>query len=155
MSKNKLGNLRWIWLTLVILALDISSKAFVNHDMHLGQSVEVFPVLNIALAHNVGAAFNFLESAGGWQQWLFGILALFVSIIIFVWLWRMPRKANWPACALSLVLAGALGNLYDRLSYGYVGTWHWPAFNVADSAIVLGVIMLLLEVLFVRKYKTQ
>lgn len=129
--------------------------------MELGQSVQVFPFLNIALAHNVGAAFNLLSNQAGWQQWLFGMIALLVSIFIFVWLWRLPRKAHWSGAALSLVLAGALGNLYDRLVYGYVvdyidfhvGNWHWPSFNVADSAIVIGVIILILEAIFRRDKK--
>lgn len=103
--------------------------------------------------HNKGAAFSFLSEAGGWQRWFFAGLALVISMVIAVWLSRLKRHETLMAVALSLVLGGAIGNLIDRLAYGYVidfldvyyQTWHWPAFNVADSAITLGVMLMLAE----------
>jgi signal peptidase II len=106
-------------------------------------------------AHNTGAAFSFLRDAGGWQRWLFSVLALAVSVALLQWLRRLPRRANLLASALACILAGALGNLLDRLRLGYVIDFiqvHWrehyfPAFNVADSAITIGAGLLLLDAL--------
>jgi signal peptidase II len=103
--------------------------------------------------HNTGAAFSFLSDAGGWQRWLFAGLAVGMSIVISVWLTRLKPNETFIAIALSLILGGAIGNLVDRLAYGYVidfldiyyGNWHWPAFNIADSAITVGVVLMLID----------
>jgi signal peptidase II len=117
---------------------------------------ELVPVIdgffNLTLAFNTGAAFSFLAQGGGWQRWLLSGLAVVVTIVLVVWLTRLDRHERWTAAALSLVIGGAVGNLLDRLRLGhvvdfldfYLGSWHWPAFNVADSAIVVGVAILLL-----------
>ncbi len=120
-------------------------------DLH--QPVPVIPFLNLTLTHNTGAAFSFLSDAGGWQRWFFAGLTIVVSIIIVVWLARLKPGQRWLPVSLSLVLGGALGNLWDRLAIGavvdfidvYYRTWHWPAFNLADSAICVGAVMLVVS----------
>ena len=121
--------------------------------MQLFQSIPIMPFFKLTYVHNTGAAFSFLSEAGGWQRWFFTGLALVISGVIAVWLARLKHHETLLAVALSLVLGGAIGNLIDRLVYGYVidfldvyyQTWHWPAFNIADSAITLGVILMLVE----------
>ncbi|MGR9100029.1 MAG: signal peptidase II, partial [Gammaproteobacteria bacterium] len=116
-------------------------------------SIAVLPYFNLTYVHNTGAAFSFLSDAGGWQRWFFAGLAVVISAVLGVWLDRLKKSEILLAVSLSLVLGGAIGNLIDRLVYGYVidfldfyyKSWHWPAFNVADSAISLGVALMLLE----------
>jgi signal peptidase II len=147
--------LRFLLLSLLVLTLDQLSKAWVVDHLREQQVVEVWPVFNLTLAYNEGAAFSFLAGAGGWQQSLFIGLASVISLGILLWLWRLPPQRRLEAWALSLILGGALGNLVDRVSAGRVVDflqWHWqahyfPAFNLADSAITLGVILLLLDTL--------
>ena len=124
---------------------------------------EVFSWLNITLAHNYGAAFSFLSDAGGWQRWMFSILAAVVSLVLLVWLIRLPRSEWMTAVSLALIIGGAIGNLIDRIQLGYVvdfidvyyKDWHYPAFNVADSAITVGVILLLLDGLFFARSREE
>ena len=133
--------------------LDQGSKLVIDSSMRLYQSIPVMPFFNLTYVHNTGAAFSFLSEAGGWQRWFFAGLAILISSVIAVWLARLKQYETLLAVALSLVLGGAIGNLIDRLAYGYVidfldvyyGNWHWPAFNIADSAITLGVILMLAE----------
>ncbi len=157
-------NLQWLWLAVLVIVLDLSSKAFVSSHMFLGQSIDVLPFFSWTLAHNYGAAFSFLHDAGGWQRWFFGGIAVVVSAGIVFWLTRLPASgARFLACALALVLGGALGNLYDRVTLGYVvdfihvhyGTWHFPAFNLADSGITVGAIMLVIDSLFFEKQRER
>ena len=152
MLDNKSG-LIWLWVTVVLLILDQVTKYVVSTQMQLYQSIELLPVFNFTYVHNYGAAFSFLSEAGGWQRWFFSIIAISISVLLTYWLKKLPAK-NLVLCgAYSLVLAGALGNLYDRLTYGYVidfihvyyDTWHFPAFNIADSAICIGAGLLLLD----------
>jgi signal peptidase II len=145
--------LKWLWLSLLALILDQASKLAIAGSMQLYQSIPVMPYFNLTYVHNTGAAFSFLSEAGGWQRWFFAGLALVISAVIAVWLARLKQHETLLAVALSLVLGGAIGNLIDRLAYGYVidfldvyyKTWHWPAFNIADSAITLGVMLILAE----------
>jgi len=145
--------LKWLWLSLLAVILDQVSKLFIAGSMQLYQSIPIMPYFNLTYVHNTGAAFSFLSEAGGWQRWFFAGLAFVISIVIAVWLARLKQHETLLAVALSLVLGGAIGNLIDRLAYGYVidfldvyyQTWHWPAFNIADSAITLGVILMLVE----------
>ena len=110
----------------------------------------------MTLAHNYGAAFSFLSDAGGWQRWLFTGLASVVTVVLVIWLLRLTAKERMLAAALSLVIGGAVGNLIDRIINGYVvdfidvyyRDWHWPAFNVADSAISCGIVLLLIDGIF-------
>lgn len=147
--------LKWLWLSLLVLILDQFSKYMVSDLLHLYESVAVLPFFSVTLLHNSGAAFSFLAGAGGWQRWLFTAIALVVSVAIVVWIKRLPTTEKWQAAALALILGGALGNVIDRLRFGYVvdfldvyyQKWHWPAFNVADSAITVGVAILLMATL--------
>lgn len=151
----------WAWLgvTALVILLDWYTKALVSDALDLYRPVEVLSWLNITLAHNYGAAFSFLSDAGGWQRWFFVLLASGVSMVLLVWLLRLPRS-EWPTgLGLALILGGAIGNLLDRIQLGYVvdfidvhfGNWHYPAFNVADSAITCGVVLLLVDVLLLAK----
>ncbi len=145
--------LKWLGLSLFAILLDQGTKLAIDSSMKLYQSIPVLPFFKLTYVHNTGAAFSFLSEAGGWQRWFFAGLALAISCGIAVWLARLKQHETLLAVALSLVLGGAIGNLIDRLAYGYVidfldvyyQTWHWPAFNIADSAITLGVILMLLE----------
>ncbi len=145
--------LKWLWLSLLALALDQGSKLYIDGTMQLYQSIPLMPSFSLTYVHNTGAAFSFLSEAGGWQRWFFAGLALVMSIGIAFWLARLQKHEKLLAVSLALVLGGAIGNLIDRLAYGYVidfldvyyGTWHWPAFNIADSAITVGVALMLAE----------
>ncbi|MGZ8161832.1 MAG: signal peptidase II [Methylobacter sp.] len=144
---------KWLWLSLLTLILDQGSKLAIDKSMQLYQSIPVMPYFNLTYVHNTGAAFSFLSEAGGWQRWFFAGLALVISVVITIWLVRLKSHETLLAVALALVLGGAVGNLIDRLAYGYVidfldvyyQDWHWPAFNIADSAITLGVILMIAE----------
>jgi signal peptidase II len=145
--------LKWLWLSLLAVILDQASKLVVDNSMQLYESIPLMPYFSLTYVHNTGAAFSFLSEAGGWQRWFFAALALIISVVLSVWLARLQKHETLLACALSLVLGGAIGNLIDRLAYGYVidfldiyyNNWHWPAFNIADSAITVGVGLMLAE----------
>ncbi len=145
--------LKWLWLSVVVIALDQITKVLASAQLVLHEPVPVMPFFNLTLMHNTGAAFSFLSQAGGWQRWFFVAVAVGVSLSLAWWLHQLRRGQLWLAASLALVLGGALGNVWDRIMLGYVvdfvdlyyGDWHWPAFNVADSAITVGAIMLLLD----------
>lgn len=149
-----MGALRWLWLSVVVVAADQLTKALVMLNFELYQRVELLPVLGLTRLHNTGAAFSFLASAGGWQRWFFVAIALLVTTLVCVWLRRMPaRGQGWLAAALALVVGGAVGNVIDRLVHGHVVDFisvHWqerffPAFNIADSAITVGAAILIID----------
>jgi len=145
--------LKWLWLSLITLILDQWSKIAINGSMQLYESIALIPGFNLTYVHNTGAAFSFLSEAGGWQRWFFAFTAFAISAVLTIWLYRLKQNERLLALALSLVLGGAIGNLIDRVAYGYVidfldvyyQSWHWPAFNIADSAICIGVFLMLLE----------
>lgn len=159
MRKQSGTGLHWLWVTLVVLVLDRVTKYFALHYLPPYAEVPIIKYFNLTLAYNKGAAFSFLGSASGWQSWLFGSIALAVSIGLLIWLGKLSSRQRWLCISLALVMGGALGNLSDRLLYGYVidfldfyaGNLHWPAFNIADSAICVGAVMLLLDAVFSRK----
>lgn len=147
----------WLWLALVVIVLDRVTKRLVMRSFEEFDEIVVLPVLNIIRLHNEGAAFSFLSTASGWQRWAFTALGIVVSTGILFWLRRLPARGNaMLAAGLSLVLGGALGNVIDRVAYGHVvdfirvhyGEWYFPAFNVADSAITVGAVLLILDNLF-------
>ena len=143
---------RWLWLSLLIVILDQATKWLAEALLLPFQPVPLMPLLNLTLMYNEGAAFSFLANAGGWQRWLFAGFALVMTLALTFWLLRLDKGERATAAALSLVIGGAIGNLIDRVQTGrvvdfidfYVGTWHWPAFNVADSAISIGIVFLLI-----------
>ena len=145
--------LKWLWLSLITLILDQWSKIAIDGSMRLYESIALIPGFNLTYVHNTGAAFSFLSEAGGWQRWFFAAMAFVISVVLTIWLYRLKKHETLLAVALALVLGGAIGNLIDRLAYGYVidfldvyyQTRHWPAFNIADSAISVGVFLMLLE----------
>jgi signal peptidase II len=152
-AESRSSGLVYLWLTALVIAIDQVTKALIEHGLSMYQSIVVLPVLEITRAHNPGAAFSFLAGADGWQRWLFTVLAIAVSVALVIWLKRIDSEARVLASAVALILAGALGNVIDRLSLGYVIdfiNFHWdahyfPAFNVADSAITIGAALLLLD----------
>ena len=143
----------WLWLSALVIVVDQVTKRVIDSAMQLHQTIELVPYFQLTYMRNQGAAFSFLSGAGGWQRWFFIGLAIVASVFIFVWLRKLDPSRRREAVAWALVLGGALGNLIDRILYGYVidfldvyvGDWHWPAFNVADSAITVGVALLLLD----------
>ncbi|MCC7278992.1 MAG: lipoprotein signal peptidase [Chromatiaceae bacterium] len=142
---------RWLWLSLLVVILDQATKWLAEALLEPFRPIAIGPLLNLTLMYNEGAAFSFLSNAGGWQRWFFAAFALVMTIALVIWLVRLAKHEGVTAAALALVIGGAIGNLIDRLLTGrvvdfidfYVGTWHWPAFNVADSAITLGIVLLL------------
>ena len=151
---------KWLALSASIVVLDQATKLIVTQYLSLHKAVAVTPYFNLVLAHNPGAAFSFLSSASGWQRWLFIAIAVLASVWILFLLRRYERLRLFSA-ALSLVLAGAVGNLIDRLWVGAVIDfldfhafgYHWPAFNVADTAITCGALLLIWDAL--RPHKTR
>ncbi len=145
--------LRFLWLSLIALVLDQWTKHAVLAELDLYQSVQITGFFNLTHVHNYGAAFSFLSDPGGWQGWFFTAIALIVSVVILRWLSQTTRAQVMLPVAFCLILGGALGNVYDRLAYGYVvdfldvyyQSYHWPAFNIADSAICLGAILLIVD----------
>ncbi len=155
------GGLTWLWLSGVVIILDQLSKVLAQSFLAPYEPVPVLPSLNLTLMYNTGAAFSFLSQAGGWQRWLFTILALGISAAIVAWLRVLPPRQAWVGAGLALILGGAIGNVVDRLLLGHVTDfiqvyyrdWYWPAFNLADSSITVGVAILLIDGLFARKHK--
>ena len=147
------GVYKWFSLSALIIIVDQITKYVASQMLLMHEPVAILPFFNFTLMHNPGAAFSFLADQGGWQRWLFAGLALGVSIVLAIWLYRLKTHEKWLALALSLVLGGAIGNLIDRVYYGYVidfidvyyNTSHWPAFNIADAAISIGAVMLIID----------
>lgn len=152
MAKKSGGLLIWLGIATIIVLLDQVTKITMSRLLVYGQSEVITPYFNLVMVYNQGAAFSFLANSGGWQRWFFSGLAFVVSLVIIWMLWKnaSQRLFCW---SLSLILGGAVGNLIDRLIYGHVidfldfhiGTLHWPAFNVADSAITLGAALFVLD----------
>ena len=145
--------LRFLWISAIAFILDQWSKYTVIDSMSLYQSIQVLPFFNFTYVHNYGAAFSFLEMAGGWQRCFFTAIAFVVSVVILWWLKQSPRSQKMLPVAFAFILGGALGNVYDRLVHGYVidfldfyvNNYHWPAFNIADSAIFIGAALLIID----------
>lgn len=150
------GMLRWLWLSLIVVVLDQASKQWVESGFLLYETMEVTPFFNLKLVYNQGAAFSFLSDQSGWQRWFLSGVAGAVTLVMVYWLRGLKQQERLIALALGLIIGGALGNLIDRLLFGhvidfldfYLGQYHWPAFNIADSAISLGVALMLYEIMF-------
>lgn len=139
-------------IALIVLILDLASKFWVESVLRFGEVIPVTSFFNLVLTYNPGAAFSFLSDQPGWQRWFLSGIAAIASLVIayMLYKYRHERLFCW---SLSLVLGGALGNLYDRITLGhvvdfldfYIGNYHWPAFNIADSAICIGAVLLVYE----------
>ena len=151
----------YLILAILIIVVDQLTKQIANSQLSSQSAVEVLPVFKLVLVFNYGAAFGFLNDAGGWQHWLFVSLAGFFSIVLVVWIWKEYRSNPGLSLGLALILGGAVGNLVDRLQVGYVidflllhyENWYFPAFNIADVAITFGAIILILDSVFAAKNK--
>ena len=147
------SGLRWLWLTLICLTLDQVTKQWVAGTFDLYESIRVLPIFNITYVHNPGAAFSFLADQGGWQRWFFTAIAAIASIVFIVWLAKTPKSQTLLSIAFALMLSGAMGNLIDRVLFGYVIDFldfhwsgnHFPAFNIADSVIFIGAALMILD----------
>lgn len=152
---------RWLWIAGAVLALDQASKWLALGKLTLHESIPLAPFLNLTLVFNKGAAFGFLSTASGWQNLFFIGIAMVATAVILYLLRRTGAKDRFMAVALMLILGGAIGNLIDRLLYGHVvdfidvyyGAWHWPAFNVADSAITVGAVMIALDAIGIGRQR--
>lgn len=146
-----------VWVPLVILSIlcDQLTKYLVAHYFHLGMSVDIFPGFNLVLVHNYGAAFGFLNQGETWQVFLLIGIALLATVIFIGWLARLPREQSLEGVGIALILGGAIGNLIDRFCHGfvidfldvYIASYHWPAFNFADSFICIGAGCVILQLL--------
>lgn len=158
---SRFGRLAWLWLALLVFVLDQGTKQIVLQVLEYAQRVTVIDgYFDWVHVYNRGAAFSFLAGESGWQRWFFAAIALGVSAVLVVWLKRLKADETWLAIALAMVLGGALGNLYDRVVLGHVVDFilvHWqnqyyfPAFNLADSAITVGAVMLALDMFKSKK----
>jgi signal peptidase II len=158
-SKGSAGMLQWLGLAFIILLVDQFTKVLIVGYYHLGDSTYVTSFFNVVRVHNTGAAFSFLAGASGWQRWFFTVLG-FVAAGVIVWMLRSHAGQRLFCFAMACILGGAIGNVVDRLIHGYVvdfldfhwRSMHFPAFNVADAAITLGAVCLILdELLRVRR----
>ncbi|MFV1982292.1 MAG: signal peptidase II [Thiohalomonadales bacterium] len=162
--------LKYLWVTGLVIILDqitkqIAVASLVLCEYYPCESVGVMPMFDFTLMYNRGAAFSFLNDADGWQRWAFSAIAIVVSGFIFMWIKKLTPSEKWIAIALAFILGGALGNVSDRLIFGYVidfihvyietdGVKHyWPAFNIADSAISIGATMLIIDM--IRNFKKE
>jgi len=143
---------KWLWITVIFFIVDQWTKQFAETHLTYREIFEVMPFFNFTLVYNEGAAFSFLANQGGWQVYFFTTVSSVVSLGLLYWLYTLNAKREWwLSISLSLILSGAMGNLYDRVTMGkvvdfidwYYGSYHFPAFNIADSVIFLGAAMML------------
>ena len=153
---NLLKIFRFLSLSIMVILLDQITKYLAVANLAYQQLVKILPIFDLTLTYNYGAAFSMLNNAAGWQRWLFAGIAIVVCGFIVVWLYKLAGKHPWQEAALSLILGGALGNLLDRIYHGYVidfilfhyNNSYFPAFNIADSAITIGAIILVIDTIF-------
>lgn len=153
MLETDTSMLKWLWLSVLVIILDQLTKTMASQLLQMHVPVPVMPSFNFTLMHNTGAAFSFLSDAGGWQRWFFTIVAIIVSVVLFFWIKKLQSNEKLQAIALAMILGGAIGNVIDRVILGYVvdfiqwyyDQWYWPAFNIADSAISIGVVLLIID----------
>ncbi|MCP3999344.1 MAG: lipoprotein signal peptidase [Gammaproteobacteria bacterium] len=159
-----LASLRWLIISFVVVIADQVSKWLIITNMDEFQRIYLMPYFDLVRYHNTGAAFSLFADAGGWQHWFFTGIAFVVSVGILWYLWSLPaRGCRTLATGLALVLGGAIGNVIDRLVHGHVvdfllvyyKEWAWPAFNVADSAITVGVTLIIIDSLFFERHRKQ
>ena len=145
--------LRWLWLTLLCLIIDQVSKQWVAGTFDYRETLSVLPFFNLTYVHNPGAAFSFLADQGGWQRWFFTAVAAIASIVFLIWMAKTPKQQRLLSISFALILSGAVGNLIDRVLFGYVidfldfhwAGYHFAAFNIADSVIFIGAALMIFE----------
>ncbi|MBC8210741.1 MAG: lipoprotein signal peptidase [Gammaproteobacteria bacterium] len=143
--------LKYLWISLIVIVADQATKWIANTQLEYHQAVSVVPYVEWFLSYNKGAAFSFLADAGGWQRWFFMLIAIVISVVLFFWIKKLQKNEKATAIALTLILGGAIGNVIDRVILGHVidfiqvwlGSYPWPAFNIADSAIFVGAVILI------------
>jgi signal peptidase II len=146
-------NIKWLWISLLVVVVDQATKQIAEAQLIPHQPVNLLPFFDWYLTYNTGAAFSFLADAGGWQRWLFTVIAVIMSVLIVQWIRKLPAEETLTAISLCLILGGAIGNLIDRIYLGHVidyiqvwlGSYPFPAFNIADAAISVGAAMLILS----------
>lgn len=161
----KIPRQAWFWYVLaaVVVLLDQCSKIWISSHLSYAEPVEFSSFFNFTLLHNHGAAFSFLAEQGGWQRWLFVLIAVSVSALLIIWIARIAVHNKREAFALAFILGGAIGNLYDRILLGHVvdfivvhyQDYFWPAFNLADSAITLGAFILIADMFLLKEKKSH
>ncbi len=155
MSTFKQTGFKWLWISIVIILIDQITKQWIIRHLTLQEIIPLTPFFNLTFTTNKGAAFSFLSQSGAMGFWLLSLFAAIVTLILIIWLYRTPRQKRLLSIGIAFIIGGALGNLIDRILYGhvidfldfYLDNWHWPAFNVADSAIVLGAFLWVLDFL--------
>lgn len=156
---KKYSNLCWLWLSLSIVIIDQITKYFAVKYLVLFRSYSIFPFFDLSLQYNTGIAFSLLDTASGWQRWILSVSTVVIGYFIFIWMKRTSPNRRFLLAALASILGGAIGNLVDRLYQGYVidfidlhiKHWHWPTFNIADMAISVGVILLIVVTFLEKK----
>jgi signal peptidase II len=146
-------HVKWLWISLLVVVVDQATKQIAEAHLTPHQAVNLLPFFDWYLTYNTGAAFSFLADAGGWQRWLFTVIAVIMSVLIVQWIRKLPAEETLTAISLCLILGGAIGNLIDRILLGHVidyiqvwlGSYPFPAFNIADAAISVGAAMLILS----------
>lgn len=146
----------WWWLVVLLIVADQFTKWLVVDNMALFSRINLLPFFDLVHVRNYGAAFSFLSDQGGWQRWFFTVIAVVISIVLIVMLRQQPKSMKAANLGFGLIIAGAIGNVIDRINYGYVvdfldvyvGSYHWPAFNVADSCIVIGAGLIIFDGFF-------
>lgn len=154
----------WLWLSVAIALIDQLSKYYMTQILTLCEpgrctSIELLPVFKFTLLHNEGAAFSFLSDAGGWQRWFLLAISIAMSVFLVIWIARLKASEKLLAVALAIILGGAIGNLIDRMILGYVTdfivvyyeTAYFPAFNVADAAISIGAVIMILDMFLLSR----
>jgi signal peptidase II len=155
--------LKFLALSLILFIADQATKITVLNTMELYEDINILPIFDITHVHNYGAAFSFLSDAGGWQRYFFTIIAVVISTLLIYWMYKTPLNQKLPLYSYSLILSGALGNVWDRINYGYVvdfihfyyKSWSFPAFNIADIAISIGAFLLIVDAFLEHKREKQ
>ncbi|WP_241610442.1 signal peptidase II [Rosenbergiella epipactidis] len=145
--------LRWLWVMVLVIVVDLSSKYWVMTSMQLHESRALIPFFNLFYAHNYGAAFSFLADKDGWQRWMFAAIAVAIAASLLLMMYRSRAEQKLANIAYAMIIGGALGNLFDRAWHGfvvdfidfYIGDWHFATFNIADCGICVGAALIVLE----------
>lgn len=152
-EQNQTNLKHWLWISMMVIVLDQFTKLLADNLLGFHQPVAIIPMFNLTLMYNTGAAFSFLSDAGGWQRWFFILLSIVISVVLVFWLLKLKPQQKLQMHSIALILGGAIGNLIDRSIYGHVIDFidvyyqahHWPAFNIADSAISIGAVLLIFD----------